>query len=323
MKNALIILCLAALTASLAGIMALHEPPQTYHPGESVSLMVEIINEGDALVKIDLCYRPTGTSEFSLKALDAPLPGTQGYTVQLQPIDLQGLDLEYCFKVELPDGETFLYPDESQGAQLFTLKAQIQQGKVSKGFILLSTEDDFAQKGEYVLAVSYYSIAREIDPKTIEVWVNGRNVTSKAVITSNLLSYRDPRPKTDQYKAVITALDRNKVLIKSDTFVTRVNPKSGKARLDVWGAINFASNFHSQEPTAAASILSYEHPEDSYAGWLDFYGRYKKLTVNFNTLHSSFEDPNRQPVDRYRLGLELAFLKLQAGDYAPQLSPWC
>ncbi len=43
--------------------------------------------------------------------------------------------------------------------------------------------------------------------------------------------------------------------------------------------------------------------------------------MNLNVLHSSFEDSLRQSVDRYRVGLELGFLSLQAGDHVPQLSP--
>lgn len=321
MKQTLLLIFLIAISVSLAGLIAIHEPPQNYEPGESVNLSLEIPAEAETIARIDLCYRPAGSTGQSCKVMEALLPGSSNYTAQLLPQELQGQDIQYWFEFELIDGTSFRYPDEALGGQLFTLKAAIQNGKEVQGFVLLSTDDDFAQNGEYVLAVSYFAIADLLDYRTIDVWVNGRKVTAQAAITENLLTYRDPKPKTNQYSAVITALNDHGVLIKSQTFVSQVNPKGGRSRLSVWGGLNFASNFHSHEPSATEASTGYEYPENDYAGWLDFYARYKKLKVNVNTLHSSFEDPNRQSVDSYRVGLELAFLNVQAGDNTPQLSP--
>ncbi|HNZ07947.1 MAG TPA: hypothetical protein PKI63_09155 [Candidatus Cloacimonadota bacterium] len=253
--------------------------------------------------------------------MDSPLPGTQAFTVRLQPQELQDRELQYWFDFELTDGSTFSYPDEALGGEPYTLKTEIQSGKEDVGFVLLSTEEDFAQKGEYVLVVSYFAIADQIDPATIEVWVNGRNVTSLAVITENLLSYRDPKPKTKNYEAVVTALDRQGKLIKSQVFTTLVDPKGGRIKIYTWGGVNFASNFHRYRPQEEYEPNQPEDPKNSYAGWLDFNIRYKQLKLNLNALHSSLENPNRQPIDRYCAGLQLGFLTIQAGDQIPQLSP--
>ena len=328
MKSIFILLCLLALSASLPGILLLHDSPQTFVPGTDVNLSLEILEDLEAIAKIDVCLLAFD-SPVVRKTMDEPLPGNQVFTVLLGPGELQSTPVQYWFEIEFSDASIFLYPDEKRGEFYYTLSAEEQLETVAsspaereeKGFILLSTDDDFAQQGEYVLAVSYFAIADEIEPASIVVWVNGENVTSKAVVTDNLLSYRDPKPKTDQYEAIVTAMNRQGVMIKSPTFVSRVNPKGGKARLDLWGGVNFASNLYSHQPPTAYVPNLPESPENNYAGWLDLYARYRQLKVNVNALHSSFEDPNRQPVDRYRVGLELAFLNLQAGDHVPQLSP--
>lgn len=321
MKRTLLLLCQIALAALLPGIVAIHEPPRIYVAGSNVDLSLDIPAEAETIARINLCYRPSGGTGFSVKTLEMPLPGTQTFTVQLQPQELQGQDLEYWFEFQLTDGSTFSYPDESLGGELFTLKTEIQSSKEAVGFVLLSTEEDFAQKGEYVLVVSYFALAQQIDPATIEVWVNDRNVTSAAVITENLLSYRDPKPKATNYVAVVTARDFQGGLIKSAVFSSKVDPKAGKARLDTWGGLNFASNFHRhQAPDEYVPDLP-EFPRNNYAGWIDLYARYKQLKLNVNALHSNLEDPNRQPVDRYCVGLQLGFLNIQAGDQVPQLSP--
>lgn len=339
MKRILNIILFSLLHLTLFGLTFQHLAPQSYEPKTNVDITLEILDGIESIRNIELCYGPQGSSAFGIKKMETILVGSDFYLVQLTSAELQNQDLRYWFQIELYSGETVFYPDMGLGQEPHFLKAvasseaegaagldsELNHPKPGidrqpkdyeelnpglAGFVLLTTNDYGPQEGEYVLAVAFHDIADRIEPGSILVWVNGRNVTSKAVITENLLTYRDAWPIKEVYSAKITAKDRFGQELTSKIFVTDVENKVKKSLPHLRGSLNYAADFNNEDTES-----------NRYAGWADVHTSYKKMNLSFHGYHHSQEDKNRQPVDRYSLAFSLPSLDLKAGDVTPYFSP--
>lgn len=339
MKRILAIFLLFSLYISLSGLVFQHQPPGSYEAKSGTELVLGIIGESEPIAHIDLCYGKMRSPAFATKRMESVLEGSGFFLVRLSSAELQNQDIQYWFRLELLGGETIFYPDIGKDQPPFILKLEggvedelqtdpktprsaskaeadwpsMEDDEANpgwEGFVLLSTNDYGPQEGEYVLAVAYHGIASLIDPGSIKVFVNDRDVTSKAVITENLLTYRDAWPLRELVKAKIFAKDLHGGSLSSQTFFTNVERKDKKAFPELSGSLNYAGNFHSFAPEL-----------NSYSGWGDIHANYKKLGLNLHAAHHNREDPNRQPVDRYSLELTLPSIKAQAGDVTQYFSP--
>ncbi|MCB5223913.1 MAG: hypothetical protein WCY21_01425 [Candidatus Cloacimonadaceae bacterium] len=339
MKRILNIILFFSLYLTLFGLTFQHQAPQSYEPKTNVDITLEIIDGIESIKNIELCFGPLGSSTFMSKKMESILEGTAFYRVELTSVELQNKDLRYWFQFELHSGETVFYPDMGLNQEPFFLKAVASpeaEGSAGSddwvdfsehetdwpasdyeelnpglaGFVLLTTNDYGPQEGEYVLAVAYHDIADRIMPGSIVVWVNGKDVTSKALVTENLLSYRDAWPIKEVYSARITAKDKFGNELTSKIFVTDVENKVKKSLPHLRGSLNYAADFHNPDSES-----------NSYAGWADVHASYKKLNLSLHGYHHSREDNNRQPVDRYSLAFSLPSLDLRAGDVTPYFSP--
>ena len=339
MKQILVIFLLLASHLTLFGIVFEHQPPEYYEARDGVELALVLLDEVESVISVELCYGRLGSPAYTTKKMDNVLEQRGYYLVRLNSAELQNLDIQYWFRMELLGGGTVLFPDTGMDQEPLILRVveaprsdepqQLEDADDEfgsglnlvlddfkednpglKGFVLLSTNDYGPQEGEYVLAVSYHGIANLIDPGSIKVYVNDRDVTAKAIITENLLTYRDPWPMKELVKAKIYAKDRYDRSLYSETFLTNVEHRAKKILPHLRGSLNYAGNFNGSDPDL-----------NSYSGWADIQASYKKLNLTLHAAHHNREDSNRQPVDRYSLELSLPSLSAQAGDVTPYFSP--
>lgn len=321
MKHVFSLVCLLFCGALLSGIVALHDAPLSYTEGENVVLSLDIQDGLDTIQNITLCYKSSDDADFRRSGLEPQTPGSNLYAVELTGRELDGKDFSYYFEYALKDGQLIKYPNEEQGGQLYELRDQAQTGKLAEEFILLTDDPDFPQQDSYILAVSYLGLAGRIDPASVKLWINGKDVTSKAKITENALVYRNDRPKAGTYKAVVTALTNKGENLKSPTFETKVTTTKQGSAIDLGGQVYFLSNFYKHNQPGVYDPYGYEFPRDGYATGLDMAVKYGRSQISANLLLSSRENKNRQPVDRYHIGLEIPSISFHAGDYAPSISP--
>lgn len=289
----------------------------TYIPGEESTLRVEINRGQENLKEVRLRFRSAGTLEYMVEPMKQSAPGSIWYEGSIPSKYLDNSEIQYYFEFILNNLVVEVLPWEFDAVGPFTLVSGAMKGRVESGFVLLSTDEDFAQKDEFVLAVSFMSIAEDIDPSSIQVWIGGKNVTSKATITENAIVYRDDRPSAGLTKAVVTA-DMKGEKVQSPTWITDVK---GKPRLQtsLHGNWNFATNVYDYNYKTPPTGNVYEAGDD-WSTWGDIYGTAGKSTLFTNIYYSSLEDANKQRVNRYTLGLKMPHLDIIAGDYSPMIS---
>lgn len=316
------LILMAALGASgLSALTVLHQPQAGFYPGDPVLFQVDVMEGLELVSEVNLCHKPSSGQDYAKRAMDPLVQGSNVYTLELSGDELGSGSFDYYFEFTMSDGQFMNHPQDTEGGLPFSVAAEIRPGSVERGFVLLSTAEDFPQEGEYLLAVSYLTIASELDPKSIKVWVNGKDVTKKTDISGSTIVYKDKSPKTGLQQAYVTASDLKGAERRSELFDTIVSARRGTSGAAFSGNLGFLANVYDLGPQSAPLTPSAGLPRDEYAGTLDLFAKLGGLQLNGNVFYSNLEDRNSQPVNRYRLGMITSGLNIQAGDYAPQISP--
>lgn len=319
MKRELFIIILSLLIGAVFAVDIQHVSPQTYMSGEDLQLMLEVQQGLEEISEITLSYRIKGESRWYKEKAAQKTPGAVYYWALIPAKYLTENELEYYFTIEPKQGANQDFPPQDGISPNYKVVPRGMTGELSNGFVLL-TDDEAATADEgYLLAVSFFELEDEIDPKTIEVWVGGRNVTADAQISPPTIMYRDDNPQAGIKKAVIKARLGSKD-IHSPIWATEVLPGSGKPATPFTyrGTVNFASNYYG----SSLDEDIYSLPESDAAAWTDLYGTYGILNMQANLYVSSLERSNKQPVNRYTFGLQIPHLDIFAGDYSPMLSQY-
>ena len=318
MKQILVILLLLCLGTFLTAISIEHYSPKSYSFGSDVELRLRVEDGFDQIKTATLMFRPLGKTSWQKLVLKSEPTDRLWMVGELKAADLKDYIIEYYFEVQMIDGTVTNLPATSAPEPRYQLSPGLMRGEKSAAFILLSDDNGAKQSGDYILAVSFFEIADEIDLGSIKVLVGGKDVTKASIITENAVLYRDSNPGTGDVRSMVGAKVGGKDLY-SELWTTRVT--GGKGFLfvpsNIRGSANFVSNvydYNNESGTPAGQTL------DDATGRLDLYGNFGKVNVLTNLLVSSLETSNRQPVNRYTLGFEIPMLDVYLGDYSPNLS---
>lgn len=319
MKRTLLIALLSMIATLALAVSIDHFSPGVYAFGADTELRINVIDGFDTIREVKLVWRRTNETAWRKEKMNLESTGAYWFVVDLTARDLGDFDIEYYFEIALLDGNIENIPALDGLSPKYTLSPGNMAGELSEAFILLSDEPNPSQGAEYILAVSFYDLATTIDPASIKVWVGGRDVTKRAVITDNSLIYRDPSPTPGNRRAMVSAIvDGRQVHSRLWSTDVPVNPDRPFLPLNIRGNLSFISNVYDLN-TASASSNLVESVDDA-TGKLDLYSTYGKLNMQANFLVSTLEDSNQQAVNRYTIGLQLPVLDVFLGDSTPTLS---
>lgn len=316
MKKYLFVLIALISLNAWAAISSMHIPPESFNPKQDLELKLEILQGGESLKRITLQYRQVPDENWLSSPMRQEEPGIFfGYIPRGA---LSGEAVQYRFEFETDSGANEYLPDASSLTPYYHLALMGKTGTQSSAFIRLNDEDRISTDDDYLLVVSFLEIADELDLRSLKVFVGGREVTNKAEISGGTLLYRDENPIAGITKAYITAKQNGRD-IHSETWITEILPGT-KSRIPLHysGSINMAANAYSPSNKA----LSFGDTHNDFATWSELYGSYGWLQLSSNLYFSSLEESNKQPVNRYNIGLKMPVLEVIAGDYSPTLSDY-
>jgi len=318
MKRVLLVMTFICALMALSAVSIEHFSPKFYFFGTDVELRLNVLDGMDQIDNCTIVYSEKGKEIWKRENMEAETTGSYWFIGEISANDVRDLDIQYYFEIKLVNGDLMRLPDKAALEPLYELSPGAAMGDKSDAFVLLSDEPNPGAGQEYLFAVSFFDLADTIDTKSIQVWVGGRDVTRKSVITDNAILYRDPSPTPGDYKAMVTAKVGGKQ-VYSELWTTHVasRKKLSFLPMNLRGNIGFVSNVYDYNPSATANLLE---TVDDAAGQLDVYGNYGMLNLQTNIFMSTLEDPDQQPVNRYMVGMQLPVLDVFVGDYSPTIS---
>lgn len=317
MRKVILILLAVVFSTLLYSVTIQHVCPKTFIFNQDAQLMVEVVQGMSDIAEMTLHYRVVGDQHWLTEIVEQENEGSVYYKVTIPAKYLNTETVEYYFSIELNHGTVENFPAQDGTTPNYTLNPDFASGETSPGFVLLTDEPSVTADNGYLLVVSWFALVGEIDESSIEVWVGGKNVTSAAQISAPTIVYKETNPAPGDRKAIIRAQLGSKS-IHSQVWTTQIMPGQGRVArpFNLRGNVNFASNYYDYSTAPAWGMV----PENNATTWADLYATYGIMDIQTHIYKSSLEHSNKQPVDRYTLGLQLPFFDLFVGDNTPNIS---
>ena len=258
-----------------------------------------------------------GTSKWKTENLRLEFSGSQWYITSIPRLKNPFNGVEYYFVFTLDNGIVITDPELQPEDYAYQVNPARKTGRQENAFIKVSDETDITTDDGYILAVSWYEIMNAIDYESIRLIVNGMDITGRATVTQAALIYRNDRPQQGMISAFVTARLKDGSNIHSPTWATFV--QQGRKRIalpiDYYGNFIVTTNYYGSSADIAAA--QFGDPQDDASSSLDLYASYGILDLQTNFFVSSLEKTNKQPVNRYTIGLNIPYLEVIAGDHSP------
>ncbi|HEX9654597.1 MAG TPA: hypothetical protein VGA99_12885, partial [bacterium] len=180
--------------------------------------------------------------------------------------------------------------------------------------LILSPEsgEQFSVGEDVIIATSFFSADAEIDVSSVNLFVDGENVTLQAEITENLLTYTSKNLRPGTHQVLIQGHYTSGAQLPSASLIFRVVGEQRRdPTLSTFSARVFAE-------TRQEKISGVGFSDNIIGGQLS--GRQSILKYNANLYLTTRESSRFQPRHRYSLNLEIPMLGVTVGDTYPRFN---
>ncbi len=293
--------------------------PAEARAGQAVQVTATLTRT-DGVDHAVIVYRPFGESEY--RRADMDIRGTSA-TVTLPASAAVAPSLEYYVVFVLANGTYETYPlsdsrDPFSIPPQRTMRIAIQSGVATDSqVIFLSPDTDLPlSPDEVVISFSLLRADSLVDRKATKVFLDGADITKKVVLSG------DVGVVAPDNAGLAMTPGAHQVIVRLFTYAGRLY-RSASLSFDVTG-MNFAAVPQPGKISYSASVaLESRHEQiDSLGTWYNRgsirvgakYGDWKLVG---NTFLTSDEKSDRQPQDRYYLGVESPWGHAGYGDQTP------
>ncbi len=304
----------------------LHTPPHQYVVGQELDLEAIIEGVSQNVSSVSLFFRPADQTEY----IEKPMEFRYGYyygTIPAQYTTTAGLN--YLIVATLDDGTAISYPGENpyenpvivepSGGQRTRTENQISREqnyaddyKLQSSELILSPAPGAVLSNESVLiAITLFTVP-DVNVNSIQLYLDGVNVTKRAEISRNLVTLRTDALHSGTHGVRLILDDAAGRQYEPLIWNFTVSEKGGRklAKLQYSGRLSVG--------TSRNEIRSLKENINQLDGSIR--GSYGPINVTGNVYLTSKENPARQPRNRYSIGINSSIFKLQFGDSYPRLS---
>jgi hypothetical protein len=312
----LVIVVMLAATLGAQGALR-HTPPVELTTG--TQLVLEYDGDLNAVNIVNIYYRTTGDPAYTEAEMTRSEGVRPSYTFRLPTSMQSSLGVEYYFGLTLNDGSSLTLPAVQPDANPYrVLGGPSSQG--NSGFVLLSPELGSVPGDEpLMIAISTFALQDDLDPQSVKIVVNGEDMTDRAEVGAYLIALTIDRPQPGALSFQVTARTKNGGKISSPSWNSKVgNPLELNLPMNLSGDI--IGNCGIMNLSADDSSLMADDDENRADLDVNLRGGGKRYNFDTRVYISSREKKYRQPVDRFRIGLNAPHTRLALGDDSPDYS---
>ncbi|MFQ3599279.1 MAG: hypothetical protein SNJ55_00900 [Chloroherpetonaceae bacterium] len=183
--------------------------------------------------------------------------------------------------------------------------------------VISPSKDETVRPEDAVISFSYYTISEKVSKEKSQLFVDGKDVTKKAIFSENLVTYiPDEPPKPGPLRAEFIARDARGVELGRTSTFFRVSaaPKStlDEAKRESQLTYNTQSWVETRQENVGDTSIFYArgnlNAEMVYNDW---------LRVGTNIYVTNEEDKLRQPANRFLFKVNTDYFDVQVGDIFP------
>lgn len=259
-------------------------------------------------------FRLYGTSEYRI--VEAQPEGNR-FVARISGEEVEPPAIEFYVLAQLTDGTRLTFPvisPETTPASITVVpKPENDQ------LILISPERNAQiSEDDLVISFSFYRISSQIDRSKFQLFYDGVDVTTRAIISENMITYVPDRARPGRSKVVIAARDTNGVVISTNSVTFTVISRLDVGKPVLSEAEQRKLRFTSQN----AAELRSERINDSTINYARLNVNFD-ATANFLTFGAQIYVTNenqafRQPANRFLGRISTPFAEVRAGDVFPE-----
>jgi hypothetical protein len=288
-----------------------HLPPASFYENEKAVIQLEIRSGFNHIKQVEFLYRKTGEINFSGKDMVAGSESDPFYTCTLKDLSVYGNGIEYYFLITDIDDNVFTYPEISPQTNSFRFGI-ISTKRIEPGFILLSPDQNVpSETPDFTIAISLFSVQNDLKENSLKFFFDGKDRTSAARITTNMLIYQIQETAPGKHTFQVTAELKNGEKINSRLWSHQVPGKIKTTEFNYSGDITAASRIR------RTNSESEDTKDENHSLLMNLRGNYKKLDMRSRIYLSSREDSDDQAVNRYNIKLKIPHLEFIGGDHSP------
>lgn len=304
-----IILLIITKSFLLYSITAEHIPPVAVNADQVYQVEIKILEGFSEVDRILLVYKGWEAISYQQVELEPGSATDPVFNYSWEDLTAFQPGLEYYFIIADKQGSEQFLPQVSP--ELNPFRVSITESVVKPGeFILLSPDPDYtSETGDATIAISYFSLQDLIVPGSIKFLLNGKDLTDRAKITSNMVLFQQRKAVPGTYSYQVTALTSDGNSISSPLWKHTVPGEIPQSELNYSGNAVITSRLRQTKSDAE------DNNDDNHSFLLNLSGNYRKLKMRSRLYLSSREEIDKQSVNRYSIKLALPYLELVAGDH--------
>ncbi|MEA2095273.1 MAG: hypothetical protein U9P73_01080 [Candidatus Cloacimonadota bacterium] len=291
-----------------------HEQPLNLTNGQRIILDLEIREGFSDVEKVTIFFRQIAETAYSEKEMEAGSESNPYYSSVMSEFTGYSLTAEYYFEVKTKAGNIITYPSiqpEMNPLRITVYTPQIE----NDGFVLLSPDAAFSDVTDnFLIAISIFAISDEIEHNSIQVFFDGKDVTSESRIFTNALTYQVSNVKPGDHSYYVKAKLLNGSTIESEHWITSITERGFDLPLDLSGRALLSMRYMNTSHDTLDDL-------DKSANFLiNFKGSHKWLRFKSKLYLSSLETSSTQAVNKYSLAFHVPHFDLTIGDHAPRMN---
>ncbi|HHE40683.1 MAG TPA: hypothetical protein ENL10_04190 [Candidatus Cloacimonetes bacterium] len=315
---AILILMLSTTMLSAATIETDFIPPEYVKYMKSLHLRLDIIGGSDEIEEVYLFYKKANLDY--VQVLMDPGVGMNPYYDATIPGSYIDQPISFYFRIIKKDmlEQTIPGIDPINNPYYVPMKKPAEtQKKADTSFQMLSPDQDYNyQDDDFMVAISYFTLEDKLQGKNIKLFFDGKDVSTQATITSNLLVYKPASVKPTTHKIEIIVYNADGSVFKQKNWVVKVQKVPVIQKLPV--SVNGDLLIDSRLTMYNADSSSYYHDADNEfrsIGRLRLWGGKNWFRYKGKVYISSEERSTRQPYNRYSLDFYVPHFNLYLGDH--------
>jgi hypothetical protein len=318
MKYILIIILLSAPFLLNAELLTQHYPPSVLNRTGETGIILTLLGPRDNLEEVILSYREIGQytyREIERKREDIT---SQEVTFLLPRLAPPAAGYEYFFIIRSSETQTTLPVNQPQ---LNPFRVSIPLTDTAADlFILLNPVTEIESDQDLVFAVSLYNLEKIIDPASVSLFLNGKDITGSAIYTPPLLVYTLSSPRAGIHNFQVRAQTKDGQPLQSPVWRYSVAAKAtflDELPIDIGGQAIFNSNLRNELESNDEEETMRARTRNDASLRLNLHGRKDWFAFRTRLYLSSYESSSKQAVNRFTLGFTVPHFEMDIFDSTP------
>ncbi len=287
----------------------------SYIPGQPLTITAEL-SSASLLERIEVAYRQFGQRDY--RRSEMAIAGSTA-SASIPAADLAPPFLEYYLILTLKNGvasETF--PLENAADHPLRADLQAPETGANPWITVLSPEPgERVDQGDMLISFALASSDTVIDRRSIKVFLDGTDISSRAVVTDRLVVLRSENlpnpPEGGAHGVRIELFDRQGSLLTDYAWSFGVSGGAARFAAAPAGAwlYNYGVQLETRNENVSSEITPYNRATVTASG------TYQQYRFNGKLYATNEENDRRQPQNRFFIGAESPWGRVGYGDSYP------